>query len=393
MEHSGAKRNSVPGLRIRLKSSIPERKLFDSFSIATVRSHAMKHIVLLIALAAGFAWTTPMTEAQTNCASGSGPSSRGCLIAIADQYFAALAAHDPAKAPLATNIKVSVNGPSAPVNAEALNTNALVSAANAFTSTASLENFSKTVNGGPASFKIYVPDPVSQEIGGIAMMQVKDKPTEIAFYLKVENGRITEAHHVLVPIDNAAALANLTKPRTTFLTAVPSADRLTRDDLRLYAYTFYSGKDQSAHSMPHADNCVRQENGMPTAGTRISSAPSAQAAPSGRGGRVVPVNAVTTPPACGAQLTTLEISYIDSINLRRICIADPETGLVFTLTFNFISNVGGEFTPFPFAAAHINKVETNRVRDIEAMGFGPGPQGAPPASKNAPIKSWSDFTR
>ena len=39
--------------------------------------------------------------------------------------------------------------------------------------------------------------------------------------------------------------------------------------------------------------------------------------------------------SCGAPLTTSQVSYMDGLSLGRFGIADPETGLVFTLTYNF----------------------------------------------------------
>jgi len=106
-------------------------------------------------------------------------------------------------------------------------------------------------------------------------------------------------------------------------------------------------------------------------------------------------------PACYAQLDTRSMSYIESIVLRRVSIADEETGLVFGLsTFRHPMNEkvltlvypdGTRGTrdmttqrQFDMAAAHIIKVRDRRIREIEATGT-----VLPFNSKNG----WSDFLR
>jgi len=85
--------------------------------------------------------------------------------------------------------------------------------------------------------------------------------------------------------------------------------------------------------------------------------------------------------SCGAPLTTSQVSYTDGLSLGRFGIADPETGLVFTLTYNFPSSGLGAFLPFPFATAHINKVQGNGIYAVEAIGVSQTP------------RAWNEFTR
>src|SRR6185436_20322904 len=109
---------------------------------------------------------------------------------------------------------------------------------------------------------------------------------------------------------------------------------------------------------PFADDCGRRENGMHTAGVgRPADAPPP---PAGFGG---------TPTDCAGQLTARAMTYIDSIDLRRIWIADEERGLVFAYTMfrhpldapnkNYPVLVNGtvsdrtmNFNPFDLEAAH-----------------------------------------
>jgi hypothetical protein len=87
---------------------------------------------------------------------------------------------------------------------------------------------------------------------------------------------------------------------------------------------------------------------------------------------------------CAAQLDTGTMAYIDTIDNRRVEIADVETGLVFGLShfhhsmtqkFVVINGVPGvdrvdlNFNAFDLPAAHIYKVSGGQMHEIEAMGF------------------------
>ena len=326
---------------------------------------------------------------------------RACLIKIADSYFAAMVAHAPSKAPIAPTAKFTEQAKPLAVG----------------------EGLWKTITEGPTTFKIYVSDPVSGQLGAIAMVKSEGQPTELALRLKVENGRITEAEHLMARITSEPSLANLTMHRPSFTTAVAPSERLPRELLLLFAHGYYDAIEQSdGNAVPFADDCVRRENGMQTAGPRADGP-----APAGRGPRGSAGQGAATPAAprgsgpgaartggpggglpgaagpaqmCGPQLTTRVMSYIDSLDLRRVWIADPENGLVFGLsmfrhamtnkTYPVLNPDGTtreqtmNFQPFDLPAAHIIKVQGNKIRDIEAMGF-----MLPLYSKNG----WSEFLR
>ena len=97
-------------------------------------------------------------------------------------------------------------------------------------------------------------------------------------------------------------------------------------------------------------------------------------------------------------MSSRALSYIESINLRRVWIADVEKGLVFGLTVfhhpyaHVIINPDGtkgaqqdgNGNPFDLPAAHIFKIQGGKIYDIEAMGF-----SMPLNSKNG----WSEYLR
>jgi hypothetical protein len=274
---------------------------------------------LLLGLAA------PVAAQRTG---GTGDCDRACLTGIADAYIAALVAHTPSKAPLASNVK--------------------------FTEQAQLlevgEGLWKTTTQGPTTFKIAVADPIAGQVGMIVMMKAELGPppvnpitgaeppvppgpadVQLAFRLKVQKKQITEAKQRLLPRTAPAA-------RTACTRRV--SGRLHRSQGRCQ----YKG--------------------------------------------------------CGKQLTSRAMSYITSIDLRRVWIADEEKGLVFGLTmfrhpmtekFVTILNPDGtttqrpwNFNPFDLEAVHIFKISGGKIHEIEAMGF-----TLPLYSKNG----WSPFIR
>ena len=311
---------------------------------------------------------------------------RACLLGIADTYLAALTAHDPSKAPLAPTARFTEQAQPLKVG----------------------EGLWRTVTQGPTAFKLPVADPVAGQIGVIVMLRANmprppgpaltavapppDPPgpaaVQLALRLKVENRQITEAEHLIARITSPNQLANLQTLRPGLLAPVPARERSPRNLMLLIANSYYDAIVQSDGTVaPFADDCGRRENGMHTAGVGRPAN-----APPGPGGG--------PPQGCAEQLTARAMSYIRSIDLRRVWIADEETGLAFGLTmfrhpmderFVTLLNPDGtttqrpmNFNPFDLEAAHIFKIRGGQIHEIEAMGF-----VLPLYSKNG----WSQFVR
>ena len=291
-----------------------------------------------------------------------GPCDRACLIKLADDYLAALVAHNPKGVPLAADLKFVEN--LAPTKAG--------------------EGLWATASAVPKTFAIHVPDPVSRQIGFIGMMEESGKPIQLGLRLKFENGAITEAEHIVVRSFNGDALDHLKTVRPGLLTEIPRNERLPRELLLAIGMTYYDSITQSSgDATPFADDCERRENGMITAG--------------GIG------NGLDGQPrqGCHVQMDSRTFTYIDSIDFRRVWIADPVTGLAFGLSQFRHSMKNKEimvfgrdgklaprdmsrFNAFDLPAMHIFKVRDNRVHEIEALGV-----TMPYMSKNG----WNDFTR
>ena len=273
---------------------------------------------------------------------------RACLNALVDSYLAALVAHDPTRVPIAANAKLVENVTAMKVG----------------------EGLWKTASAVPTTFKIYVPDPVSGQVGFLGVLQEADKPVELALRLKVQNGKITEAEHLIARGLGERNLPNLHTPRPAFTTAVPAAQRNTREEMLEIGASYYDALDDNDGSLaPFADDCLRRENGMQTTGNPPPATPGL-----GTMGAM----------GCAAQLDTGSMAYIDTIDNRRVEIADVEAGLVFglshfrhSMTQKFVvikgvpelTKLDLPFDAFDLPAAHIYKVSGGKLHEIEAMGF------------------------
>jgi hypothetical protein len=317
---------------------------------------------------------------SASAAADAGPAcKRQCLIDATNAYVAALAAHSPAKAPLADNIVFVEN----------------------VTKMKPGEGLWKTIVAGPGAFVIRVPDEVNQTAGYLAMMtymgpaqapqdstaQVRAEfakkpavaqPVIVAIRLKFDDkGKISEAEHLLSGVRDAN-MVNLRTPRPGIFTEIPAAQRKPHDELVKIGASYYDAlDDNNGDLMPFAPDCERHENGMITASANPSSSTATTS---------------TTAPVdrhCKEQLTSNTFQYIARIENRRVFAADPQTGLVMGLShfrhpmdnlpYKVKALDGSSFqrtkknfttAPFDLPAAHIFKIGADGlVHEIEAMGF------------------------
>jgi len=303
---------------------------------------------MTVAFAATFA---AVALAPLHSEASSNACDRACLNNLADTYLAAVVAHDPSKAPLASDI-VFVE------NVKRMKPG---------------EGLWKTASAAPTTFKIHVPDPVAQQVGFIGVMQAEGKPVQLGLRLKLAGGKITEAEHVVVSNLRETSLANLKAPRLPLTTSVPEAYRDSRPRLLHIAAAYYDALDLNNGSLaPFADDCVRFENGMQTARNPVP---------------VGPVEGMRQFGAlgCAKQLDTQFFEYITAIDNRRVWIADEETGLAIGLShfrhamekkeFRTLGVPGQEIRkmhdqqPFDMPAVHIFKIWGGQIHEIEAIGI------------------------
>ena len=225
-----------------------------------------------VVLAGSIAQGATKAPAVTTC-------DRDCLNTLADNYLAALVAHDPKKVQLAADVKIVENAKRIMPG----------------------EGLWKTATAGPTEFKIVVPDPYSQEVGGMVMMQSDGKPAQVGFRLKLVNGKIAEAEH-MIAVPREQSLANLQKLRAAIPMDVPYEYRDSRGRLVHIAKSYYDALDNNnGYLAPFAPDCERHENGFRTApyggvasGRRHSRRPAAPAG-SGRACRTAPARSTPAP--------------------------------------------------------------------------------------------------
>lgn len=286
---------------------------------------------------------------------------RECLIGVADGYLAAIATHDPAKAPLATNVRFVEN-------VKRLKPG---------------EGIWASAAGKATAFRIYVPDPVQGSIGLITIINRKGAngvvQAQLAVRLKIDDGKITEAEHLVADVPPTADAARVKAPRAHLVAIVPERQRMPRAELAKIAGSYYDALDDSDGRLaPFAADCQREENMLITAGPGLPPAPPESLDVQGR----------SPPPLardCIGQMSSRRFAYVDTIDNRRVFAVDPVQGLAMGLShFRQSMKLGPQpliaadgtqimweekRDPYDLPAAHIFKITGGYIHEVEAIGI------------------------
>jgi hypothetical protein len=303
--------------------------------------------VCWIALGAG----APGIEAQAPTCD------RTCLTGVMDAYVNALVAHDPAKAPLARTVRFTENTGLLDVG----------------------EGLWIGASEAASAFRVYVPDPATDQVALVGAMKEFDRPVLVAVRLRLLNRRVIEAEHVVVRSLSEPGLKNLITPRATFTADIPAGQQVSRAEMLRIADSYYDAlSNGTSGSTPFAGDCVRHENGLQTSTNRAPVAPPAM--PRDRVAGFVTLAGL----GCAAQVDSQMFAYITSIDLRRVQIVDEQKGLVFGLTmFRHLGkartlplkgvpglvSIPMHFGPIDLQAAHVFKISGGAIHEIEAMGY------------------------
>ena len=287
------------------------------------------------------------------------PCDRACMTGIADRYLAALVRHDPAGLPLNRDVRFTENTAQLKVGSEGL----WVAASEV-----------------PTGFRIHVVDVGAGQIGFYGVMKERDKPLIIALRLKVVNGQITEIEHVLARNLRADAVANLARSRPEFVTPLPAASRLPRQQMVSIADSYFEAiLHANGKLAPFADDCVRRENGGQTT---HNAQPVPWPVPLGSK-QADDAMAYLGTLSCSDQLDTHVMDFITRLWPRRHEIVDEELGIVFS--FPMFNHRGGSGTvriynvpgvdSLPLGgssssmqAGELFKIDRGRITAVEAMG-------------------------
>jgi hypothetical protein len=236
---------------------------------------------------------------------------RACLIGIMDGYMNALFAHDPkAVPPLALDARMTENTGHMDVG----------------------EGMLWRSKVEPTSFKIYVADPVNQQVAEQSRLLIGGRNTLVAVRLKIDRGKIIEIEQLWDRNINDAAIPLLTTPRPARVNDVPASQRTSRDVLIRAANSYFDALEGDDGSIAaFADDCVRHENGYQT----VSNPPP--------GGRMMPAPMLPDPNTdagkqqlkfsmltCKQQIDSKTFAYMKHIRPRRALIVDEQKGLVAT---------------------------------------------------------------
>ena len=288
------------------------------------------------------------------------PCDRACMTGLVDQYTAALVKHDPSGLPLNRDVRFTENTAVLKVGKEGLWIGA---------------------SEVPTTFKIYVVDLASGQVGFYGVMKEWDRPLIIALRLKVVNGQITEIEQVLARnLRGDAALKNLVTPRPEFGEDVRPVDQTPRQQMVNDADSYFDAIEHASGKLaPFADTCVRHENGGQTTGNKT-----AQPWPVPLGSKAADdAMAYIGTLSCSDQFDTHIMDFITRLWPRRETVVDEQKGLVFAFPMFQQPGNPGAFkvyhvpgvTEMPLGksasnlqAGELFKIEHGQIMSIEAMG-------------------------
>jgi hypothetical protein len=206
--------------------------------------HIASALSALLLINAAASAATPST--RFNC-------DRACLARHADAYFAALAARDHTRLPLAPNVKYTETGIVKPIG----------------------QGLWKTAEGLPR-YRLNLYDPDTGGIGVHAVLKERGLEMLMSLRLKVEAGRITEVETLLIPGDSRIVgyqQEGLTEPSRLWTRSIPVPERNSRFELLAAADAYFRGFETNgtpeyipAPLLPESD---RRENGILYTNTKI----------------------------------------------------------------------------------------------------------------------------
>jgi hypothetical protein len=227
-----------------------------------------------------------------------GPCDRACLEDFMNQYLDAVAAHNAFGLPYASKVKFSENAQ-------------LLELGDGLWNTAT----------GLGTYKLYVSDPQSGQIGFLGTLRENDTAIAVAARLKVENRRISEIETVVLRGGNpnpASQIEALGKPDALFTETVPESQRSTREAMIQAANKYLDAIESGVDNGIFHRDCDRTGNGTKVTHNPALSMPGLNWNPFTLG--------------CGEQVATRMYSWVKTIYPRRLPIVDEERQLVFSFS-------------------------------------------------------------
>ncbi len=222
------------------------------------RSAAGAGILVFVGLATMAISAPDTAETHAPSAHGSLGCDRACLDAIAEQYLAAMLAHDPSKAPLVPGARYTENAVELPLP----------------------DGLWRTVQSVDR-YRLFVTDVRQGSIGFFVKARENAAPVLVGTRLKVVRRRITEMESIVARLGTTVAGGPSStqrteqlgeSPRKPFLTALPPDRRRTREQLAAIVNEYFTGIENNTGEKPppFADDCLRLENGTQTTGRALA---------------------------------------------------------------------------------------------------------------------------
>jgi hypothetical protein len=276
---------------------------------------------------------------------------RACLNGYADQYLAALVAHDPSSLPLARQVKYTENGQ-------------VMQLGEGLWGTAS----------GIGNYKIYADDPEAGEVMFMGTMLENGAPIILNLRLKVVIRRIAEIEAVIARKEpgNLARPENLVTPNPLFAETVPPEERRSRQNMIAIANSYFNAIEKGhASYVPFDKDCNRIESGVQTTNN-----PSLSSSPTSVFGL-----------GCADQIKLRDFQPDTYLRDRRFLVVDEERGLVFVSGFFDHDAKLRSFTladgrvvkqtrtaPWTWEFAELFKIKDGKIMRVEAI-VNPAPYG------------------
>jgi len=227
----------------------------------------------------------------------SGSCDRECLEGIADQYLAAMVAHDASKAPFAEDLIFTENTIRLPPT----------------------EGLWFTASG-LGDFEFYVCDLQEGQVAWTGIAKEHDKPVMLSVRLKVVDRQITEAESIVERDIDETNLGNLKSPPPGFTETLAPSERMSREEMLRMPDIYFEALDTlDASAIPWDEDGYRIENGMVTCGTIPDAVPPPPGFPSG--------SSCTAPD--GKIPPMLKTIY--NVRPRRTPVVDVERGITWGL--------------------------------------------------------------
>jgi hypothetical protein len=275
-----------------------------------------------------------------------------CLEKMVDTYLHALLAHDASKLPTTRDVRFTENTIALPMN-EAL-----------WTTATRLKGY-----------RHVIPDAEAGQVGFYVTVEENGTGALLGGRMKVVGGRVSELETLVARKADMGAIlkTDATEVRAGFLTAVPPAQRPSREMLTSAAKAYFDGLEQStARIVPFADDCMRFENGTQTAGAGLP--PRVIKTRDGRDWSM--------PRDCRGAFDSRMYSYIKRIDHRRYPVVDRNHGVAMGIVTFQHSGTGADVDvpgvgkvpalpttdrPFAVGIMEIFEVKGGLIHEIEAV--------------------------